>query len=133
MGSLITRADFGGPSVPMEYRQELASLNTRSRDVALAYTYDMTMYLGGDFLVITEKTGLYAPRIRVPSSTAQAIVKFNNDDLLSAADPARFLNLTLREAMLMLAARISRKDAAFDHGEERRRIDLLFPCLPARL
>ena len=125
MSQFITGSDFGGPSVPNEYRDELANIINQMEDVPLAYLIDVMFYFGGDFLEITNPTGMYSPRVSVPKKTATCVIQFNNADVLSNPNPRRFLRETLYAGMSDLFDRIAARDKSVNAEAEREKISFL--------
>lgn len=125
MSKFVIRSDFGGPSVSNEYREELTNIIKQMADVPLAYTIDVMLYVGGDFLEITDPTGLYSPRVSVPKKTAVCVIQMNAEEVLNAKDPRGFLRETFHKALSEMIERIAAKDKSVDAGIERNRIAIL--------
>ena len=64
-------SDFGGPSVPMGFREELTRIVNITEKISLDYEIDLSLYFGGDFLTITDATGIYSPRVTVAKKNAK--------------------------------------------------------------
>ena len=51
------RTVFGGPSVPLDFIEELTRLRHRLRGIAMQYDFDLFVVVGGDITVVTDPTG----------------------------------------------------------------------------
>lgn len=125
MSKFITRSDFGGPSVPNEYRTELTQIIDEMEAVPLAYTMDVMIYVGGDFLDITDPTGLYSPRVSVAKKTASGVIQMNTEEVLTSEAPKAFMRTTIHNALVEMIDRIAAKDKAVDADVEREKIAFL--------
>lgn len=125
MSKFITRSDFGGPSVPNEYRTELTQVINEMEAVPLAYTIDVMIYVGGDFLEITDPTGVYSPRVSVAKKTASCVIQMNTEEVLASKTPRAFMRTTIYDALVEMIGRIAAKDKAIDVDMEREKIALL--------
>lgn len=125
MSKFVTRSDIGGPSVPNEYRTELTRIIDQMQHVDLAYKLEMTLYAGGDFLEITDPTGVYSPRVSATARTAKFVVQLNNQDVMTQDDPASYLRKTIHSALCEMIDRIAASDKTYDPEIERGRIEFL--------
>ncbi|MBH5144709.1 MULTISPECIES: hypothetical protein [Rhodococcus] len=119
------RTVFGGPSVPLDFIEELTRLRHRLRGIAMQYDFDLFVVVGGDITVVTDPTGIRLPRVFLGRRTATAQVQMNTDDVMGVSDPRAFLYTTIHAALTELIARVSYRDNDFDADGERAKIEFL--------
>lgn len=119
------RTVFGGPSVPLDFIEELSRLRHRLRGIAMQYDFDLFVVVGGDITVVTDPTGIRLPRVFLGRRTATAQVQMNTDDVMGVSDPRAFLYTTIHAALTELIARVSYRDNDFDADGERAKIEFL--------
>ncbi|KAB2584290.1 hypothetical protein M2405_004735 [Rhodococcus erythropolis] len=119
------RTVFGGPSVPLDFIEELTRLRHRLRGIAMQYDFDLFVVVGGDITVVTDPTGIRLPRVFLGRRTATAQVQMNTDDVMGVSDPRAFLYTTIHAALTELIARVSDRDNVFDADGERAKIEFL--------
>lgn len=125
MSKFVTNSDFGGPSVSNEYRTGLTQIIEEMTDVPLSYMIDVMLYVGGDFLEITDPTGVYSPRVSVAKKTATCVIQMNTQEVLTATNPRGFLRATFHKALVELIDRIAAKDKTVDGKAEREKVAFL--------
>lgn len=121
------RTVFGGPSVPLDFIEELTRLRHRLRGIAMQYDFDLFVVVGGDITVVTDPTGIRLPRVFLGRRTATAQVQMNTDDVMGVSEPRTFLYTTIHAALTELIARVSYRDNDFDADGERAKIEFLIP------
>lgn len=119
------RTVFGGPSVPLDFIEELSRLRHRLRGIAMQYDFDLFVVVGGDITVVTDPTGIRLPRVFLGRRTATAQVQMNTDDVMGVSEPRTFLYTTIHAALTELIARVSYRDNDFDADGERAKIEFL--------
>ncbi|BAH31952.1 MULTISPECIES: hypothetical protein [Rhodococcus] len=119
------RTVFGGPSVPLDFIEELTRLRHRLRGIAMQYDFDLFVVVGGDITVVTDPTGIRLPRVFLGRRTATAQVQMNTDDVMGVSEPRTFLYTTIHAALTELIARVSYRDNDFDADGERAKIEFL--------
>lgn len=119
------RTVFGGPSVPLDFIEELTRLRHRLRRIAMQYDFDLFVVVGGDITVVTDPTGIRLPRVFLGRRTATAQVQMNTDDVMGVSEPRTFLYTTIHAALTELIARVSYRDNDFDADGERAKIEFL--------
>lgn len=130
MSKFVTLSDFGGPSVSNEYREELTRIIKRMADVPLVYLIDVMLYVGGDFLEITDPTGVYSPRVSVAKKKVTCVIQMNTQEVLTSKDPRGFLRATFYTTLVELFDRIAAKDKSFAKEAELQKIEFLTRELP---
>lgn len=121
----VTRSDFGGPSVSNDYRTELTRIIDEMENVPLAYTIDMMLYVGGDFLEITDPTGVYSPRVSQAKKVATCVIQMNTEEVLTAKNPSGLLRATFYKALTEMIDRIAAKDKSVDAEAEKTKVAFL--------
>ena len=119
------RTVFGGPSVPLDFIEELTRLRHRLRGIAMQYDFDLFVVVGGDISVVTDPTGTRLPRVFLGRRTATAQVQMNTDDVMGVPDPRAFLYTTIHAALTELITPVSDRDNDFDADGERAKIEFL--------
>lgn len=128
MASIEILSDFGGPSVPMGFREELTRIVNITEKISLDYAIDLSLYFGADFLDITDATGIYSPKVMVPKKTAKCIIQFNNNDVVGNPAPEPLLRKMVYAALAEMIERIGKKDSSFDTNAAMKKIAALSPA-----
>lgn len=127
MASIGIISDFGGPSVPIGFREELTRIIDITETISLDYEIDLSLYFGADFLEITDPTGIYSPKVMAAKKTAKCIVQFNNNDIVDNPAPEPLLREMVYKALSSMIERIGAKDKSFDTLAALQKISALKP------
>ncbi|MGO3885460.1 MAG: hypothetical protein ACTJHU_04105 [Mycetocola sp.] len=121
-GALTFRTVWGGPVVQPGVIEELGRIKQHARTVPLAYSFDLSLLVGGDITPGEGPSGLTSPRVSTARRTVTGTIQITRDEVDAAADPVGFVRQTIQSAIDDLITRIAARDGNYDAEAERQRL-----------
>jgi len=125
MAKLTFRTIFGGPEMPMEFRDELYLIESKLKTIDFDYTLDLSLTIGADMITVTHPTGLRSPRISPSKQTVTGTIFINNADTMRPKDHGVFFREVIHDAVSEIFDRMESKKIEFSKPDHLDKIAFL--------